>query len=88
MTTYKTNVELVLRELDAIKSVTWNIHMDDSQRNARYDIIVGRDLLSGLQLDLCFYYYTIGGNGGTYEGCAVSMNYPSDLSNDARFRDE
>ena len=65
LTTHKINVELVLPELDAKKSVTWNFYMDDSQKNSRYDMIIGRDLLLELTLDLCLFVCTIKGNGGT-----------------------
>ena len=65
MTTYKTNVELLLPELDVTKSVTWNFHVDDSQKNSRYDMIIGQELLSYLKLDLCFSDHTIRVNGGT-----------------------
>ena len=41
LTTYKTNVELVLPGLDTMKSVTWSFHVDDSQRNSRHDMIMG-----------------------------------------------
>ena len=43
--THKTNVELLLPELDAMKSVTWSFHVDDSQKYSRYEMIIGRDLL-------------------------------------------
>ena len=79
LTTHKTNVELVLPELDATKSMTWNFHMDDSQKNSRYDMIMGRDLLLELKLDLCFSYCTIKGNVGAYKACTVYMKHPSYL---------
>ena len=72
LTTYKTNVELVLPELDATKSVTWSFHVGELQKNSQYDMIIGRYLLLELKLDLCFSSYTIKGNGGTYDGCKKS----------------
>ena len=51
-------------------------------------MIIGRDLLSELWLDLRFSDYTISGNGGVYEGFTVYMEYPSDLRDDAILRDE
>ena len=45
LTTYKTNVELVRPELDVTKSVTWNFHVNDSQKNSRYYMSIGRYLL-------------------------------------------
>ena len=48
--TIKTNqrakVDLILPELDATKIVTWDCHVDDSLVLGRYDMIIGRDLLS------------------------------------------
>ena len=54
MTKNYTNVEIVLLELYAMKSVTWNFHVDDLQENSRYDMIIGRDFLSEIQIDLYF----------------------------------
>ena len=68
LTTYKINVELVLPELDATKSVMWSFHVDDSQKNSRYGMIIGKYLLLELKLDLCFSNYTIKGNVCAYEG--------------------
>ena len=62
--------------------------MDDLQKNSRYDMIVGQDLLLELKLDLCYSNYTIEVNGGAYEGCNAPMKYPSDLCDDSIFRNE
>ena len=35
LNTYKSNVELVITELDATKTVTWSSHVNDSQKNSR-----------------------------------------------------
>ena len=35
LTSHKTNVELVLPELDAMKSVMWSFYLDDPQKNSR-----------------------------------------------------
>ena len=48
---YTNKVEIVLPELYGTKSVMWNFHVDDSRENSRYDMIIGWDLLSKLQLD-------------------------------------
>ena len=72
----------------ATKSVTWNFHVDESQKKSRYDMIIGWELLLELKLDLCFSDQTIRGNGGAYEGCTISMNDTSDLRNGASFGDE
>ena len=84
----KTNMELILPELYATKSMTWSFHMGESQRNSRYDMIIGRELLLELKLDLCFFNYTIKGNGGVYEGCTAPMKYPSNMCHDAIYRNE
>ena len=69
----------LLPKLDATKSMTWNFHMDDSQKHSRYEMIIGQDLLLELKLDLCFYDCTIKGHGGAYEACTVYTKYPSEL---------
>ena len=88
LTTYTKNVELVIPELDATKSVTWSFHVDDSQKNSRYDMIIGRYLLLELKLDLCFSDYMIKGNGVAYKGCTTPMRDPYNLCDDASFRNE
>ena len=88
LTTYKTNVELVLPELDAEKRVTWSFHVDDSQKNSRYDMIIGQDLLLEFNLDLCFSDNTIKGNGGTYEVFTAHMKDTYDLCDEVRFINE
>ena len=83
LTNYKTNVESVLPELDVTESVMWGLHVDDSQKNPRHDMIICQDLLLELKLDLCFSDYTIKGNEGAYEGCTAPMKYPYGFCNDA-----
>ena len=51
-------------------------------------MIIGRDLLLEIKLDLCFSYYKIKVNGGTYEGCTNPMKDPSDLCDDTSFINE
>ena len=51
-------------------------------------MIIGRDLLLDLKLDLCFSNYNIGGKRGAYEGCTISVKDTSDLHDDAIFRNE
>ena len=62
--------------------------MDDLQKNSRYNMIIGLDLLLELKLDSCFFDYTIIGNGGAYKGFTVSMKDPSELRDDASFINE
>ena len=76
------------------KNATWNFHVHDSQDNSRYDMIIGRDLLSELQMDICFSDFTIRVNGGAYEECTSSTRdtnnsykiIPFGQLEDARFR--
>ena len=79
---------MVLPELDATKSVTWNFHVDDSHKHSRYYIIIGQDFLLEIQLDLSFPDFMIKGNGGAYEGCAAPTKDPSDLRDDSSFINE
>ena len=88
LTTYKTNVEFVLPELDVTKSLTWSFHVNDSQKKSRYDMIIGQDLLLEIKLDLCFSDYTIKGKEGAYELCNSPMKDPSDLCDGTRFSNE
>ena len=66
--------------------MTWNFHVEDSHGNPRYDMILGRDILSNLKIDLRFYDNNIRRNEGAYEGCTepmkdalkINFNYLSD----------
>ena len=51
-------------------------------------MIIGRDLLLELKLDLCFSYYTIKGNGYVYKGCTAPMKDPSNLCDGTSLRNE
>ena len=53
-TKYKSKVEFILPELDETKIVEWDFHVDVSRSNNRYDMILGRDIMSALDLDVCF----------------------------------
>ena len=50
----------------------------DKKTNSRYDMILGRDLLTSLGMDLRFSENTIVDGEGPYAGCLVPM---VDLSN-------
>ena len=47
----KVKVDFILPEVSATKIVTWNCHVDESTRG-RYNMILGRDLLKSLGLNL------------------------------------
>ena len=88
LTTYKTNVELVLTELDATKRMKWIFHVDDLQKHSRYDMIIGRDLLLELKLYLCFSDYATKGNGGIHEEFTAPMRDPYELCDHTSFINE
>ena len=50
-TSKKVNVDFCIPKFSATNIVTWKCHVDDST-NGRYDMILGRDLLTALGLDL------------------------------------
>ena len=50
----------------------WKCHLDESTTN-RYDMILGRDLLTTLGLDLAFFENVIHGGQGPYKGCSSPM---------------
>ena len=52
-TSKKENVDFFLTEFSATKIVTWKFHVKEST-NGRYDMILGRDLLTVLGLDIKF----------------------------------
>ena len=51
-------------------------------------MIIGQYLLLEPRVDLCFSNYTIRGNGGAYEGFAISMKDISELRNNKIFINE
>ena len=60
--------------------------MDDSHESSQYDMIIGRDLLLEIKLDLCFSNYTIKGSVGVYEGSTTPMRDTCYLWGDVIFR--
>ena len=71
-TSKKVNVDFCLPEFSATKIVTWKYHVD-KYTNGRYDIILGRYLLTALGLDIKFSENVIIGGEGPYEGCSEPM---------------
>ena len=57
--------------------MTWKYHVDEST-NSKYDMILVRDLLTVLGLDLKFSDNVIIFGEGPYEGCSTPM---VDISN-------
>ena len=54
-TKYITNVEIIPREMDMIKILKWNFHVDELQRKHRYDMVLCHGISSELKTDLCLY---------------------------------
>ena len=50
----------------------WKCHVDEFSKG-RYDMILGRDLLIGLVLNLKLYEYLITANYGTLKGSTSPM---------------
>ena len=72
-TNYTSKVKFVPPDIYSKNILAWNYHVDDWQGNHRYDIILWRDILSKINIDLYFSNNTIRGNGGAHEGCIASM---------------
>ena len=68
--------------------MTWSFHEFFLQKNLRYDLIIGQDLLLEFKLDLCFSDYTIKDDGGAYKVWTDPMTYPSGFRDDKSFRNE
>ena len=53
-----------------IKTITYAIHVDDTNNSHQYDMIMGRELMQKLGLDDKFLDFTIRGKSpGPFEGC-------------------
>ena len=65
-------VDFCLMQFSVTKIVTRKCQVDDSIES-RYYMILGRDLLIALGLDLNFSKHTIIGGGGPYKGCSSLM---------------
>ena len=88
-TSKKLNVDFCLPEFSATNIVTWKCHVDKST-NGRYDMILGRYLLTALGLNIKFYKNVIIGGEGPYEGCSESMvdisKYDFNIITDEKFK--
>ena len=72
MTSKKVSVDLRLPEFSANKILLWKCHVD-SKNTSSYDMIIGRDLLITLLLDLKFSENIIIGGDEPYEECSAPM---------------
>ena len=61
------NIDFCLPEFSTTKIVTWKCHVN-KYTNGRYGMILGRDLLTALGLDLKFSENVIIDGEVTYEG--------------------
>ena len=66
------NVHFYLPEFSVIKIVTWKCHVDAST-TGRYGMIICRDLLTTLVLDIKFSQNTVIGGELPYKGCLEPM---------------
>ena len=71
-TSKKANVYFCLPEFSATKIVSWKFHVGDSTAG-RYNMILGRYLLTALGLDLKFSKNIFIDGEGPYEGCLGPM---------------
>ena len=71
-TDYKVKVEFTLPALIAKNVVTWKFHVDDSAKD-RYDMILGRYLLTELGLNLKFSEHVIKADDGPFKGSTAPM---------------
>ena len=69
-------VDFCLPEFSTTEIATWKFQVDEST-NGRYDIILGRKLLTALGLNIKFSESVIIGGEGPYEGCSTDMVYVS-----------
>ena len=63
---------LLPEEIQCKKNVTRKYHVDDS-KEIRYNMIIGRDVLTALVLDFKFSKHVIIGGDGPYEGFLAYM---------------
>ena len=78
-TNYKAKVQITLPELDSNKIINWECHIDDNDNNNRYDMIIGRDLLSELKFCVDFGNNIISCNEGPFTGCSTRMKEIDDV---------
>ena len=62
--------------------------MDESKGNYRYNIILGHDILSELQIGICFSNNKMRGDEVTYEGCTAPMKYITNIMAFTQAHDE
>ena len=73
-TNLKVNIEFSLPEVSVTKNATWNFHDDDSIK-IRYDMILRRDILTSLRLNIKFSDHVIKADDGLLKGYTSPMIY-------------
>ena len=68
----KVKIYFTLPKLSATKIATWYFHVDDSAKG-RYDMILGRDILTCLEFNLEFSDCVIEAYDGTFKGTTAPM---------------
>ena len=71
-TKFKVKVDFTLPALSATNVVTWNCHLDDSAKG-RYNMILGRDILKKLVLNLKWSEHVIEVDDGTFNRSTIPM---------------
>ena len=70
----KLNIDFCLTEFSAKNIVSWKCEVVN-KTNSRYDMIIGRDPLTALGLDLKLSENIIIGGDRSYKGCSAPMVY-------------
>ena len=68
----KVKVYFTLPALSVTNVVTWDFHVDDSDKG-RYDMILGRDVLKELGLNMKFSLHVIEADDGHFKGYTTLM---------------
>ena len=79
-TTQKCGIQFMMPELSNSQRVTWDVHVMPDQLNANYDMIIGRDLLRELDIQMSFAEDVI--RMGTAQ---IPMRPPRSTAEDAFF---
>jgi len=77
LTRYKVDLQIILPEFSESKTIVWNAHVTETL--GRYDMIIGRDLLIPLGIDICFSDCQC-----KWEGITISMK-PESVTMDQTF---
>ena len=72
ITNIKVKIYFTLFEISATKIVTWKWHVDESAKG-RYSVILGRDILTALGLNIEFSVNVIKADDGTLKDSTALM---------------